>query len=92
MQFPPLRSSKRVRSLGVMRSFLFLESAPTFTESIGPVTLIRNPKGIIVCPVVGSSAPRITWKKDTVVVVRTGETPSNKRMKLADNGREICMA
>ena len=75
-----------------MFSFLFLESAPTFTEGMGPVTLIENTNGIILCPVVGSPAPRITWKKDTVIVVRTGETPSNKRMKLADNGRDLLIS
>ena len=75
-----------------MRSFLFLESAPTFTEGMGPVTLIENTNGIILCPVAGSPAPRITWKKDTVIVVRTGETPSNKRMKLADNGRDLLIS
>ena len=54
---------------------------------MGPVTLIENTKGVVVCPVLASPAPRITWRKDDVNILRTGE--ASKRLKFHENGRDL---
>ena len=54
---------------------------------MGPVTLIENTRGIVVCPVLASPAPRITWRKDDVNILRTGE--ANERLKFDKNGLDL---
>ena len=57
---------------------------------MGPVTLIENRTGVVVCPVLASPAPQITWRKNGQIVYKGKDDPRNdKRLKVADNGRDL---
>lgn len=58
---------------------------------MGPVILILNRTGIIVCPVFASPSPRITWRKNGVVILKVGikDIDNDKRLSVGENKRDL---
>ncbi|CAB4021408.1 fibronectin type III domain-containing -like, partial [Paramuricea clavata] len=68
-----------------------VEKKPVFTEKMGPVILIANRTGLVICPVAASPPPEITWRKNGRIILKVGkaDVQNDKRFKAAANQRDL---